>query len=365
MPEYNYLIVGSGLFGSVFAHEMTKAGKKCLIVEKKQHIGGNCYTENKDGINIHTYGPHIFHTNNKKIWEWINQFTEFHNYRHSPRVLYNNKMYSFPINLMTLQQLWGVKTPKEASDKLKEVSIPNDNPQNLEEWVLSQVGEDIYKTFIKGYTHKQWNRDPKELPISIIKRLPIRTSFNDNYFFDIYQGIPVGGYTQIFEKMLKGIEVRTDVDYFANREYYNSLAEKIVYTGKIDEFYNYQFGELEYRSLEFINQKIPTSDYQGCAVVNYTDINVPYTRITEHKHFENSESDVTWITTEFPVNNTRDTTPYYPINDIKNISLYNKYRELSKSTNVIFGGRLAEYKYYDMHQIIGSALFKAEKELTI
>ena len=363
--QYDYLVVGSGLFGSVFAYEMTKIGKKCLIIEKKTHIGGNCYTENKDGINIHTYGPHIFHTNDKSIWEWINQFTEFHNYRHSPRVSYKNKTFSFPINLMTLHQLWGVNTPKEAEDKLKEVSIKNDNPQNLEEWILSQVGEDIYNTFIKGYTQKQWNKDPKELPTSIIKRLPIRTNFDDNYFFDKYQGIPVGGYTQIFEKMLQGIEVKTGVDYFENKEYWNSLADKIVFTGKIDEFFDYQFGELEYRSLEFKNERLEMNDYQGCSIVNYTEFDIPYTRITEHKHFENSKSDVTWITKEYPKDYKRGETPYYPINDDKNNKIYNQYKELSKQhTNIIFGGRLSEYKYYDMHQIIGSALSKVKKELS-
>ena len=363
--KYDYLIVGSGLFGSVFAHEMTKAGKKCLIIESKKHIGGNCYTENKDGINIHTYGPHIFHTNDKNIWKWINQFTEFHSYKHSPKVSYNGNMYSFPINLMTLHQLWGVKTPKEAQDKLKEVSISNDNPQNLEEWILSQVGEDIYKTFIKGYTQKQWNKDPKELPTSIIKRLPIRTNFNDNYFFDKYQGIPVGGYTQIFEKMLEGIEIRTGIDYFSNKEYLNSIAKKVVFTGKIDEFFDYRFGELEYRSLEFVNEKIDVEDYQGCSIVNYTDYEIPYTRITEHKHFEDSKSDVTWITREYPLDYKKGETPYYPINDEKNNKIFNQYKELSNQhSNIIFGGRLSEYKYYDMHQIIGSALSKVKKELS-
>jgi UDP-galactopyranose mutase len=266
---------------------------------------------------------------------------------------------------MTLQQLWGVKTPKEAEQKLKEVSIPNDNPENLEEWILSQVGEDIYNTFIKGYTQKQWNKDPKELPTSIIKRLPIRTNFDDNYFFDKYQGIPVGGYTQIFEKMLQGIEVKIGVDYFENKEYWNSLAHKIVFTGKIDEFFDYQFGELEYRSLEFKNERLEMNDYQGCSIVNYTEFDIPYTRITEHKHFENSKSDVTWITKEYPKDYKKGETPYYPINDGKNNRIYNKYKELSKDhSNIIFGGRLSEYKYYDMHQIIGSALSKVKKELS-
>jgi UDP-galactopyranose mutase len=361
--KYDYLIVGSGLFGSVFAHEMTKVGKKCLIIEKRNHIAGNCHTENKDGINVHTYGPHIFHTNDKGIWEWVNQFTEFHNYKHTPKVNYKDKIYSFPINLMTLYQIWGVNTPEEAKQKLEEVRVKNDNPKNLEEWILSQVGHDIYEKFIKGYTQKQWNKDPKELPTSIIKRLPIRTNFDDNYFFDKYQGIPVGGYTQIFEKILEGIEVKTNIDYFENKEYWNSIADKIVFTGKIDEFFDYQFGELEYRTLRFDNKKIELEDYQGCSIVNYTDFNVPYTRITEHKHFENSKSDSTWITIEYPKDYEKGDVPYYPINDEKNNSIYEKYKELTKESNVIFGGRLSEYKYYDMHQIIGSALSKVKKEL--
>jgi len=364
MKKFDYLIVGSGLFGSVFAYEMTKIGKKCLIIEKRDHIAGNCYTENKDGINIHTYGPHIFHTNDKGIWNWINQFTEFHPYKHSPKVNYNDKIYSFPINLMTLQQLWGIKTPEEAKKKLEEVKVRIENPKNLEEWILSEVGEDIYNTFIKGYTTKQWNRDPKDLPTFIIKRLPIRTNFDDNYFFDKYQGIPVDGYTKIFERMLEGVEVKLGIDYFTDKEYWNSLADKVVFTGKIDEFFDYQFGELEYRTLHFDNKRLETEDFQGCSIVNYTDVNVPYTRVTEHKHFENSNSEVTWVTFEYPKDYTSNDVPYYPINDEKNNTVYNKYKELSKDVdNIIFGGRLAEYKYYDMHQIIGSALTKVKKEI--
>jgi UDP-galactopyranose mutase len=365
MKKYDYLIVGSGLFGSTFAYEMTKAGKKCLIVENKKNIAGNCYTENKDGINIHTYGPHIFHTNDKGIWEWVNQFAEFNNYRHCVRVSYEDKMYSFPINLMTLNQLWKVKTPEEAKAKLKSVSIPNDNPKNLEEWILSQVGEDIYKTFVKGYTTKQWGKSPKELPTFIIKRLPIRTSFDDNYYFDKYQGIPVGGYTKMFEKILEGIEVRLDTDYFSNKEYYNSIAKKVVFTGKIDEFFDYQFGELEYRTLRFVNERLDVEDYQGCAQVNYGDVDVPYTRITEHKHFEKNDSKVTWISKEYSMTYKKGDIPYYPINDDKNNKIYSLYKELSNEyPYVIFGGRLSEYKYYDMHQIIGSALSKVKKELS-
>jgi len=362
---YDYLIVGSGIFGSVFAYEMNKIGKKCLIIENRNHIGGNCYTENKDNINIHKYGPHIFHTNDKKIWNWINQFTDFHNYKHSPKVFYKNNIYSFPINLMTLQQIWGVRTPLEAIEKINSVKIKNDNPNNLEEWILSQVGEDIYNIFIKGYTKKQWNKDPKELPTSIIKRLPIRTNFDDNYFFDKYQGIPIGGYTQIFDKLLDGIEIRTNTDFFKNREYFESISKKIVFTGKIDEFFNYEFGELEYRSLKFENSLIDIDDYQGSSIINYTEYDIPYTRITEHKHFENSKSNVTWITKEYPKNYQKNDIPYYPINDDKNNKKYKYYKEKSNSLQkkFIFGGRLGSYQYYDMHQVIGQALKTVENEI--
>lgn len=364
MIQYDYLIVGSGLFGSVFAHEMAKFGKKCLVLEKRDHIGGNCFSENKDGINIHKYGPHIFHTDDKKIWDWINKFTDFHNYKHSPKVNFKDQIYSFPINLMTLNKIWGVRTPLEAEQKLSEVRLNIHKPKNLEEWILSQVGEEIYNTFVKGYTMKQWKKDPKDLPISIIKRIPIRTNFDDNYFFDRYQGIPIGGYAKIFEKMLDGIEVKLGVDYMQNRNYWNSIANKIVFTGKIDEFFDYKFGELEYRSLKFENEKIETKDFQGCSIVNYTDFDIPFTRITEHKHFENSNSNVTWITREYPKDYSSGDIPYYPINDENNNTIYNKYKELTKTkSNVIFGGRLAEYKYYDMHQIIASALHKSKLEI--
>jgi UDP-galactopyranose mutase len=361
---FDYTIIGSGFFGSTFAYEMSKIGKKCLILEKRNHIGGNCYTQKVENINVHNYGPHIFHTNDLNIWKWINQFTDFHNYKHSPKVNFKDQIYSFPINLLTLYQVWGVNTPEQAINKLESVKIKIEQPANLEEWILSQVGEDIYNIFIKGYTKKQWNKDPKDLPASIIKRLPIRTNFDDNYFFDKFQGIPIGGYTQIFEKLLDGIEVKLNTNYLENREHWNSISNKIVFTGAIDEFFDYRFGELEYRSLNFENQLIEMEDFQGCSIMNYTDISVPFTRITEHKHFESSNSKVTMITKEYPKDYQRGDTPYYPINDVKNTTAFNKYKELSKEhQNIIFGGRLAEYRYYDMHQIIASALKKVKTEI--
>jgi len=359
---YDYLIVGSGLFGSVFAYEMTKIGKKCLVIEKRNHIGGNCFTEKRDNINIHMYGAHIFHTNDDEIWNWINQFSEFNNYQHKVKVNYGDKVFSFPINLLTLHQLFGVKTPEQAIDKLNSIKSIDLLEDNLESWVLSQVGEEIYETFIKDYTTKQWNTNPKNLPSSIIKRIPIRLNYNDNYFSDKYQGIPIDGYTSIFEKIFEGIEVLTNVDYFENREYYDSIADNIVFTGKIDEFFNYKFGKLEYRSLLFEHEKIESNDFQGCSVMNYTKLETPFTRICEHKHFENSKSNVTWITKEYPKDATENNIPYYPINNYENDSIFKKYKSLTKEyPNVIFGGRLAEYRYYDMHQVIGSALKKTKE----
>lgn len=359
---YDYLIVGSGLFGAVFAYEMKKIGKKCLVIEKRNHIGGNCFTEKRDNINIHMYGAHIFHTNDFEIWNWINQFSEFNNYQHKVKVNYGGKIFSFPINLLTLYQLFDIKTPEEALKKINSVKIIDVEKDNLESWILSQVGVEIYETFIKDYTTKQWNTDPKNLPSSIIKRIPIRFTFNDNYFSDKYQGIPVDGYTPIFEKIFKDIEVLTNVDYFQNRKYYDSLADKIVFTGKIDEFFNYKFGKLEYRSLLFEHEKIELEDFQGCSVMNYTKKDIPFTRICEHKHFENSKSNVTWITKEYPKDANENDIPYYPINNNKNDLIFKKYKELTtQHPNVIFGGRLAEYRYYDMHQVIGSALKKVKE----
>lgn len=361
---YDYLIVGSGLFGAVFAYEMKKNGKTCLVIEKRQHIGGNCFTEKRDNINIHMYGAHIFHTNDVEIWNWINQFSEFNSYQHKVKVNYGGKIFSFPINLFTLHQLFGVNTPKEALKVLNNIKHVNIGTDNLESWILSQVGYEIYDIFIKDYTTKQWNTDPKNLPSSIIKRIPIRLNFDDNYFSDKYQGIPVDGYTKIFEKIFDGIEVRTNTDYFENREYFNSIANKIVFTGKIDEFFDYQFGKLEYRSLTFKHEKIESKDFQGCSVINYTKKDIPFTRICEHKHFENSKSDVTWITKEYPKDSKDNDIPYYPINNDANNRIFAKYKDLTKNhKNVIFGGRLAEYRYYDMHQVIGSALKKVKETM--
>lgn len=357
--KYDFLIVGCGLFGATFAQKARESGKKSLIIDSRNHIGGNVYTENKEGINIHTYGPHIFHTNNQEIWDYVNKFAKFNHFSCRTKVNFKNKIFSFPINLFTLYQLWGVNTPEEARTKLEKVQIKIKEPQNLEEWILSQVGEEVYYTFIYGYTKKQWGREPKELPSFIIKRLPIRLNFDDNYFFDKYQGIPIGGYTTMIENMLDGVDIILNQDYFKNREYWNNMAKYIIYTGKIDEFFDYKYGELEYRSLKFDIEKHKIKDYQGNAVINYTEESVPYTRIIEHKHFEFGEQDYTYITKEYPDKWDRTKTPYYPINDEKNSCIYKKYRQIAdKSSRILFGGRLAEYRYYDMHQIVGSALIK-------
>lgn len=356
---YDFLIVGSGLFGATFANQAVKAGKKCLVIDKRSHIAGNCYTRSELGIDVHVYGPHIFHTSNKTIWNFVNENTEFHQTRFKPKVSYKDRIFSFPINLMTLHQLWGVSTPEEAEAKLAEVRIPCENPRNLEEWTLSQVGREIYETFIYGYTKKQWMREPRDLPASIIKRIPIRKTYNDDYFDDEYQGVPSGGYTAMFESMLDGCDVGLEEDFFKKRDYWERSAKNIVYTGKIDEYFNYDFGELEYRTLDF-DHNVKSGDYQGCAVLNFTDEKIPHTRITEHKHFYSRRSekiDKTVWTRETPSEWNRDKVPYYPIGDEKNLNIYRRYKEAADRTeNVIFGGRLSEYKYYDMHQVIGSAL---------
>ena len=367
--KYDYLIVGSGLFGAIFAYESNKKGKKCLVIDKRDHIGGNIYTENVEGINVHKYGAHIFHTSDKEVWEYINQFAEFNRYTNSPVARYKNELYNMPFNMNTFNKLWGVVTPEEAKQKIeeekKEAGIVE--PKNLEEQAISLVGKTIYEKLVKGYTEKQWGQRAEELPNFIIKRLPVRFIYDNNYFNDVYQGIPIGGYTPIIEKMLKGIEVRLNCDFFKNREELEKIAEKIVFTGPIDQFYNYKYGHLEYRSLKFETQILEQENYQGNAVVNYTEYEVPYTRIIEHKHFEYGASlgkisegtakEKTVITKEYPDKWEQEKEPYYPINNEKNNALYEKYKELSeKDKNVIFGGRLGEYKYYDMDKVIKEAL---------
>ncbi len=359
MQKYDYLIVGAGLYGSIFACEMKKIGKKCLVIDKRNHIGGNIYCENIEGINVHKYGAHIFHTSNKEVWEYINQFCEFNNYINSPIANYKGEIYNLPFNMNTFNKLWGVRTPEEAKRKIEEQKRELEivEPKNLEEQAISLIGKDIYEKLIKGYTEKQWGRKATELPAFIIKRLPVRFIYDNNYFNDRYQGIPVGGYTKIIEKMLEGIEVKLNTNFFDNREYFENIAEKIVFTGMIDEFYNYQFGKLEYRSLRFETEVLNEKNYQGNAVVNYTEREIPYTRIIEHKHFEFGKQEKTVITREYPSEWKVGDEPYYPVNDEKNNKLYEKYRELAEKENkVIFGGRLGEYKYYDMDKIIEKVL---------
>jgi len=358
--KYDYLIVGAGLFGSVFAHEMTKKGKKCLVIEKRNHVAGNIFTEKIEGINVHKYGAHIFHTSNKKIWDYVNSFVEFNRFTNSPIANYKGKLYNLPFNMNTFYQLWGVKTPEEAKQKIEEQKAEYAHitePKNLEEQALVLGGKDIYEKLIKGYTEKQWGRPATEIPAFIIRRLPFRFTFDNNYFNDIYQGIPVEGYTKLIEKMLDGIEVVRDVNYFEEKQKWDNMAEKVVFTGKIDEFYDFQFGKLEYRSLHFENEILDMPNYQGNAVVNYTEKEIPYTRIIEHKHFEFGTQSKTYITREYPHEFSTNNESYYPINDDKNQAVFEKYQELSQNDEgVIFGGRLAEYKYYDMHHVIDKAL---------
>lgn len=361
--KYDLLIVGSGLFGSVYAHEAKKIGKKCLIIDKRNHAGGNVYCEKIEDINVHKYGAHIFHTNDKEIWDYVNQFATFNNYINSPVSISKGKLYNLPFNMNTFYQLWGCLTPDEAKEKVQEQidQFGFEEPNNLEEQALSLVGKDIYETLIKGYTEKQWGRKASNLPAFIIKRLPIRFTFDNNYFNDRYQGIPIGGYNKIIEGLIEGIDIELNCNFFNNRLYFESLAENIVFTGKIDEYFGYEFGQLEYRSLKFENEIVNTNNFQGNAVVNYNDSNVPFTRIIEHKHFEFGKQPKTVITREFPENWGVEKEAFYPINDVKNQKIYEKYKEKAEQTNVLFGGRLAEYKYYDMHQIIASALTKFRK----
>ena len=353
---YDYLIVGSGFYGSVCAYELNKIGKKVLVIEKRNHIGGNAYTRKDEDIDVHEYGAHIFHTNDKKIWQWIQQFGEFNNFRNSPLANYKDELYSLPFSMWTFYKLWGVTKPEEAK-KIIESQRFTGEITNLEEQALSLVGNDIYEKLIKGYTEKQWKKSAKLLPASIIKRLPVRFTWDNNYFNDKYQGIPVDGYTSLFEKMLEGIPVELNIDYLNNKEYWNSNANKIIYTGPIDAYFNYQHGDLEYKTVEFKTQKIENIDFQGNAVINYTEDKIPFTRIIEHKHFNFNNQKDTVVSWEYPIKYSRGIEPYYPVNDEINTNIYKKYFELSKKElNIIFGGRLAEYKYYDMHQVIGSAL---------
>lgn len=373
--HYDYLIVGSGLLGSVFAYEMNKCGENCIVIDKRSHLAGNIYTEEVRGIQVHKYGAHIFHTSNKNVWDYINQFAEFNHYINSPMAIYKDEIYNLPFNMNTFSKIWGVKTPKEAKEKIQEQieQMNISEPQNLEEQAISLVGKDVYVKLVKGYTEKQWGRDCKELPAFIIKRLPLRFTYDNNYFNDRYQGIPIGGYTQIIEKMLAGSDVKLGIDYktFCNeqKEKQKRGAEyitwdKVVYTGMIDEYFDFCFGNLEYRSLSFEQEDMPFCDnWQGNAVVNYTERKIPYTRIIEHKHFEFGKGEGTVITREYPVEWNKGDEPYYPINDVKNEVLLAKYRELAeKEKNVLFAGRLGEYKYYDMDKVIMAALRLAEQE---
>lgn len=367
---YDYLIVGAGLFGSVFAHEAKKKGKKVLVIDKRSHIGGNIYTENVNGIQVHKYGAHIFHTSSKEIWDYIQQFAEFNRYTNAPVAKYKNELYNLPFNMNTFSKMWGITTPAEAQKIIDEQRAEiKEEPKNLEEQAISLVGRDIYEKLIKGYTEKQWGRKATELPSFIIKRLPVRMVYDNNYFNDKYQGIPIGGYTKLIEKMLVGIDVELNTDFFENRDELTQKADKILFTGMIDEYYNYCYGKLEYRSLYFETEDLPISNYQGNAVVNYTEYDIPYTRIIEHKHFEygcqgGCETDHTVITKEFPANWEDGNEPYYPMNDNKNNELYSKYKALADNEkNVIFGGRLGMYKYYDMHNIIAEALKCANENI--
>ena len=358
---YDYLIVGSGLYGAVFAHEAAKKGKSVLVLERRNHVGGNVYCEEKDGINIHKYGAHIFHTSYKDVWEYVNQFVEFNNYVNSPVANYKGELYNLPFNMNTFSKMWGVVTPKEAAEKIeqqrREAGITE--PKNLEEQAISLIGTDIYTKLIKGYTEKQWGRSCTELPAFIIKRLPVRYTFDNNYFNDRYQGIPVGGYNVLINALLDGVEVRTGVDYNKSRSQYKDMAKTVVYTGPIDEYFDYKLGRLEYRGLRFETERLEEENHQGVAVMNYTEREVPYTRIIEHKHFEFGTQPVTYVTKEYPADWKPGEEAYYPVNNDKNQSLYQQYAELAKAEeNVIFGGRLAEYKYYDMDDVIKSALEK-------
>lgn len=363
MKKYDYILVGSGLYSGVFAWYAKQHGKFCLVVEKRDHIGGNVYCEETEGIHVHKYGAHIFHTSNKEVWQFVNSLAEFNRYTNSPVANYKGEMYNMPFNMNTFSKMWNISTPDQAKaiieDQKKEVT---GEPRNLEEQAISLVGREIYEKLVKGYTEKQWGRDCTELPAFIIKRLPVRYTYDNNYFNDLYQGIPIGGYNVIIHRLFEGCDIETGVDYLEKKDYYDSLGEKIVYTGTIDAYYKYQFGKLEYRSLRFESEILDEENYQGVAVVNYTDRETPYTRIIEHKHFEFGTQPKTVITREYPVTWQEGMEPYYPVNDEKNQALYQKYAKLAeKEENVIFGGRLGEYKYYDMDKVIASAMVRAKE----
>lgn len=374
MRQYDFLIVGAGLYGATFAHLAHKQGKRCLVIDKRSHLGGNVYCENVEGINVHKYGAHIFHTSNKMIWQFVNSIVEFNRYTNCPIANYQGKLYNLPFNMNTFYQMWGVRTPDEAKRKIEEeklkvkAELSGREPRNLEEQALLLVGRDIYERLIKGYTEKQWGRKCTELPAFIIKRLPVRLVFDNNYFNDKYQGIPVGGYNQLIDGLLDGVETKTGVDFFENRAYWEGVADKVVFTGKIDEYFDYCYGKLEYRTVRFEVERMDTSNYQGNAVVNYTDPDVPYTRVIEHKHFEMFGQAVydcphTVISREYSTEWKDGMEPYYPVNDEKNNRLYARYKELAEQEpNVIFGGRLAEYKYYDMAPVMEAAFRQFAKE---
>lgn len=375
MKPFDYLIVGSGLFGSVFAHEAKQAGKRCLVIDRRDHAGGNVYCEQIEGINVHRYGAHIFHTSDKQVWQYVNRFVEFNRYTNSPIANYKGKLYNLPFNMNTFYQMWGVTTPEQAKQKIEEqrqeVACRISQPRNLEEQALLLVGRDIYLTLIKGYTEKQWGRRCDELPAFIIRRLPLRFVFDNNYFNDTYQGIPIGGYNRLINALLEGIEVRLCTDFFDQRDYLSSLAEKVVYTGPIDQFYQYRFGHLKYRTVSFLTEVLPVANYQGNAVINYTDAETPFTRIIEHKHFEMFGAEVdktpsTVISREYSTEWSEGMEPYYPVNDDENSALLAQYQQLAaEEKNVIFGGRLAEYKYYDMAPTVERALRCAQQELAL
>lgn len=380
MKRYDYLIVGSGLFGATFAYLAHKAGKKCLVIDKRPHFGGNVYCENVEGINVHKYGAHIFHTSNKAIWDFVNSIVEFNRYTNSPVANYQGKLYNLPFNMNTFYQMWGVITPEQAHEKIEAqrqevLAMMHEKgvtePRNLEEQALTLVGKDIYEKLIRGYTEKQWGRKCTELPAFIIRRLPVRLVYDNNYFNDKYQGIPMGGYNRLVSGLLEGVEIKTGVDFFDNREYWERVADKIVFTGKIDEFYDYRFGKLEYRTVRFETETLDMANYQGNAVINYTEREVPYTRVIEHKHFEMFGQEVydvpkTVISREYSVEWTEGMEPYYPVNDERNGELYKKYKSLADNeSKVLFGGRLAEYKYYDMAPVIESAMNKFTLETDV